>query len=53
MADEKKLRARSKIERALGLIEGLSHGVDEQIADALTEAVEEIDCALKVVFDDA
>lgn len=52
MADEKKLKARSKIERALGKIEGISNGVDDGIAEVLIDAVEEIDCALKVVFED-
>lgn len=51
--DEKKLKERSKIERALGKIEGLSTGLDDDIAAVLIDAVEEIDCALKVVFEDA
>ena len=53
MADEKKLKARSKIERALGMIEGVSIALEEDKQEVLTDAVEMIDCALKVVFEDA
>ena len=52
MADEKKLKARSKIERALGMIEGVSIAMEDEKQEVLTDAVEMIDCALKVVFED-
>lgn len=50
--DEKKLKARSKIERALGKIEGLSTALEEDMQGVILDSLEEIDCALKVVFED-
>lgn len=50
--DEKKLKARSKIERALGKIEGATTALDGDVFEILTEAVEEIDFALREVFGD-
>ena len=41
------LQALSTIERALGMIEGISYGVDESIATGLIDAVEMIDSAVK------
>lgn len=53
MADEnKKLLARCKIERALGQIEGVAFGLEQDAADLLEGAVAEIDDALGEVFAD-
>ena len=43
------LQALSTIERALGMIEGISYGVDEQISTGLIDAVEMIDLAIKEI----
>ena len=45
------LEALSAIERALGMIEGISYGVDETIATGLIDAVEMIDNAVKELTD--
>lgn len=46
---EDKLQAIGTIERALGMIEGISYGVDEPIATGLIDAVEMIDDAVKEI----
>ena len=51
MANEKMISSLSTIERALGLIEGVSCGLDKDYADALKDAVEMIDGALKEITD--
>lgn len=51
MANEKLISALSTIERALGLIEGVSCGLDKAYADTLIDAVEMIDTALKEITD--
>ena len=43
------LQALSTIERALGMIEGISYGVDEPIATGLIDAVGLIDNAVKEI----
>lgn len=45
------LKALSTIERALGMIEGISYGVDAPIATGLIDAVEMIDNAVKEIVD--
>lgn len=46
---EKRMSSISTIERALGLIEGVSCGLDKAYADTLIDAVEMIDCAVKEI----
>lgn len=48
MANEKRISVISNIERAVGMIEGVSYGLDSQSA-ALIDAVEKIDEALEVL----
>ena len=47
---EKTANAISTIQRALGMIEGVSCGVEKEAASALIDAVEMIDGALKEVL---
>ena len=47
--DEKKLKALGEIQRALGMLEGLSYAVDKSIAAGIVDAVAIIDEALKEV----
>ena len=51
MTPEKLLSAISTIERALGMIEGVSTGLSSDQASALIDAVEMIDNALKEITD--
>lgn len=51
MANEKLISVISKIERALGMIEGVSYGLCDSQATALSDAVEMIDGALEVLKD--
>lgn len=50
--DNKLLEARETINRALGWLEGISYGVEPNIATGIIDAVETIDNQLKVVFED-
>lgn len=47
--DEKKLKALGEIQRALGMLEGLSYTTDAQVAECIIDAVAIIDEALKEV----
>jgi hypothetical protein len=51
MANEKLLSIISTIERALGMIEGVSYGLTDGQASALIDAVEMIDGAVKEIQD--
>lgn len=51
MANEKLISSLSTIERALGMIEGVSCGLDKAYADTLLDAVEMIECAVKEITD--
>lgn len=51
MANEKMLSVISTIERALGMIEGVSYGLCDSQASALIDAIEKIDGALEVLKD--
>ena len=50
--DEKKMKALSEIQRALGMLEGFSYAVDVKIAEGIVDAVAIIDEALKEVLPD-
>lgn len=50
--DEKKLSALGEIQRALGMLEGLSCAVDKSIAAGIVDAVAIIDDALKEALGD-
>lgn len=52
MANEKLISATSTINRGLGIIEGVMLLADPKVEQTLATAVEMIDEALKVVFDD-
>lgn len=52
MADNKLISHVSTIQRALGMIEGASCGVDTAVATALIDAVEMIDVTLKEMMED-
>ena len=47
--DEKKMKALGEIQRALGMLEGLSYTTDTQVAECIIDAVAIIDDALKEV----
>lgn len=49
--DEKKINAVSTIQRALGMIEGVASGLDTRLAQALFDAAEMIDEAVKEVVE--
>lgn len=51
MENEKRLSVISTIERAVGMIEGVSYGLCDSQASALIDAVEMIDGALEVLKD--
>lgn len=51
MTNEKLLSIISAIERALGMIEGVSYGLTDGQASALIDAVEMIDRAVKEIQD--
>ena len=51
MANEKLIHALSTIERALGIIEGVSCGLENAYAQSLIDAVEMIDGAVKEITD--
>lgn len=53
MANEKLISAISTIERALGMIEGVSYVLCDSQASAVMDAVEMIDGALEVFKDGA
>ena len=52
MADNKLISHVSTIQRALGMIEGASCGVDSAVATTLIDAVEMIDIAVKELTED-
>lgn len=52
MANEKLLTQISTIERGLGIIEGVSYGVDNTIGTSLMYAVEMIENAVKEILED-
>ena len=49
LMEEKKLKALSEIQRALGMLEGFSYAVDAGISSGIVDAVAIIDEALKEV----
>ena len=49
MANEKLISVISTIERAVGMIEGVSYGLCDSQASALVDAVQKIDEALEVL----
>ena len=51
MANEKLLSIISTLERAAGMVEGVSYGLTDAHASALVDAVEMIDCAIKEIKD--
>ena len=51
MANKKLISSISTIERALGLIEGVSCGLEKAYAEALIDAVEMINEAVKEITD--
>lgn len=51
MKNEKLISSISTIERALGIIEGVSCGLENAFAQALIDAVEMIDVAVKEITD--
>lgn len=51
MANEKLISVISTIERALGMIEGVSYVLSDSQVSALIDAVEKIDGALEVLKD--
>ena len=51
MASEKLISSISTIERALGMIEGVSCSLENKYADTLLDAVEMIDRAVKEITD--
>ena len=52
VANEKLISHVSTIQRALGMIEGASCGVDSAVATTLIDAVEMIDIAIKEMTED-
>ena len=52
MADEKLLNQISTINRALGMIEGVSYGLTDSAGTALADAVQMIDETIKEMLDD-
>lgn len=51
MANEKLISIISTLERAVGMIEGVSYGLTDSQASALIDAVEMIDGAIKEIKD--
>lgn len=51
MANEKLISSISTIERALGMIEGVSCGLEKAYSDTLLDAIEMIDGAVKEITD--
>lgn len=51
MVDEKR-KALAEINRALGLLEGVSYCAEQKVAEGIMDAVETIDINLKVVIED-
>lgn len=51
MENEKLISSISTIERALGMIEGVSCGLNKAYADTLLDAIEMIDGAVKEITD--
>lgn len=51
MANEKLISIVSTMERAIGMIEGVSYGVADSQASALITAVEMLDSAIKEITD--
>lgn len=52
MANEKLISQISTIQRALGMIEGVSYGVDYAVGNALADDVQMIDETLKEMTED-
>lgn len=52
MPEEKKLGFISAINRALGMIEGVSYGLDGPVGACLVDAVQMIDAAMEGVLTD-
>lgn len=52
MASKKMISAFSTIERALGIIEGISYTLDSNAATALVDAVQMVDEAVKELKED-
>lgn len=50
--DEKKRKALSEIQRALGVLEGVSYSVSMSASSGILDAVQIIDTSLKEVFGD-
>lgn len=53
MANEKLIPQISTINRALGMIEGVSYGLEDSAGTALNDAVEMIDQVIKEMLEDA
>lgn len=51
LTTERMLSSISTIERALGMIEGVSCGLDKAYADTLLDAIEMLDGAVKEITD--
>lgn len=51
MANEKVISLVSAINRALGVIEGVSYGLEAPVSEALVDAVQMIDEAVKEIAD--
>lgn len=52
MANEKLISHISTIQRALGMIEGVSYGVTDSVGTALADAVQMIDETMKEMLED-
>ena len=52
MATEKQISQISTINRALGMIEGVSCGLENKYADTLLDAIEMIEAVVKEIFED-
>ena len=52
MMEHEKRKALSEINRALGLLEGVSYCAEQKVAEGIIDAVEIIDTNLKVVLED-
>ena len=52
MANEKLISSISTIQRALGMIEGVSYGMEQSAGQALADAVQMIDETVKEILKD-
>lgn len=52
MANEKLISQISTINRALGMIEGVSYGVDDAVGNVLADAVQMIEETIKEMVED-